>query len=109
MAMGGLNLHLSQLAVPAQTTPASRAPPSSRFLKGVGVAAGEGGGVGKGSQAPSSHDGGCRKSFITGELPGIRDSTWGGWGRRRWEGAGAWPGPGSPHSATCKQAPGWRD
>lgn len=34
--MGGLNLHLSQLAVPAQTTPASRAPPSSRFLKGVG-------------------------------------------------------------------------
>lgn len=52
---------------------------------------------------------GCRKSFITARLPGTRDWRLGGGGRRRWEGAGAWPGPGSPRAATCKQAPGGRD
>lgn len=66
-----------------------------------------GGGV---SSTKFPRRGAAEKSFITAELPEIRDSTLGGGIRRRWEDAGAWPGPARlAQPPVSKQALGGRD
>lgn len=67
--MGELNIYLSSLPDPRPDHPQNSVSPHS-FLGFKGSQASLRGG----SQALSSHDGGCRKSFITAELLGIRDS-----------------------------------
>lgn len=46
-----------------------------------------------GPQALSSHDGGLQKVIHHSRAPGNSGFEMGGGGRRRWQGAGAWPGP----------------